>query len=280
MERVLVGVDGSRASQDVLEWSANLAARTDLELVVARVFVPTQAELDPGEDAFLHDEQLRELDGWCGALPDGTTRPRTVLVDGDPPDALLAAAHEQHADLLAVGGRGSGGFSHLHLGSVAHHLAHHATLPLAIVQQTGSTPVEHLVVGVDGSPGSLAAVEICAQLASRLGVSVTAVYAFDPLLVWKPQSDVNSWHTLAETHVRTWAAPLEAAGVAFDIDVDRDTHPVAAIARVLDRRPGSVAVVGTRGHGGFAGMRLGRVPLQLVHHTGAAVILVPPVPGE
>ena len=140
MERILVGIDGSPAAHDVLEWSANLAGRANLDLVAARVFVSTQAELPPGEDADLHDDQLQELDAWCATLPAATSRPRTVLIDGSPPDALLAAVHEQHADLLAVGGRGSGGFSHLHLGSVAHHLTHRTTVPLAIVPRTGSAP--------------------------------------------------------------------------------------------------------------------------------------------
>jgi nucleotide-binding universal stress UspA family protein len=280
MERILVGIDGSPAAQDVLEWSANLAGRANLDLVAARVFVPTQAEHPPGEDAVLHDEQLRELDAWCATLPAGTSPPRTILVDGSPPDALLAAAHEQHADLLAVGARGSGGFSHLHLGSVAHHLTHHTTLPLAIVPRTGSAPVEHVVVGVDGSPGSLAAVEFCAELAARIGVPVTAVYAFEPFAEWVPESDPSGWHQQARADVSSWAAPIENAGVTIDIDIDRDIHPVAAIARALDTHPGSVAVLGARGLGGFTGLRLGRVPLQLVHHTGAAVILAPLATNE
>lgn len=276
MERILVGVDGSPASHDVLEWSANLAGRAGLDVVAARVFVPTQAELAPGRDDVLHNEQLSQLDEWCGALPVGAARPRTLLVDGSPPDTLLAAANEQHADLLAVGGRGSGGFSHLHIGSVAHHLSHHTTLPLAIVPRTGSAPVEHLVVGVDGSPGSRAAVDFCAELAARLSVPVTAVFAFDPLLEWVAESDSRSWRRRAESEVNTWIEPIEAAGVAVEIDVDRDTQPVAAITRAIEAHPGSVAVLGTRGLGGFSGIRLGRIPLQLVHHTTAAVILVPP----
>jgi nucleotide-binding universal stress UspA family protein len=137
-----------------------------------------------------------------------------------------------------------------------------------------------MVVGVDGSPGSLAAVEICADLAARLGVAVTAVYAFDPLVEWVPENDPRSWHHRAEADVGSWAAPIETAGLMLEIVVDRDIHPVAAIARALDAQPGSVAVLGARGLGGFTGLRLGRVPLQLVHHTGAAVILVPPAPSE
>jgi nucleotide-binding universal stress UspA family protein len=278
MERILVGVDGSDDSRDALAWSADLAGRADLELVAARVFVATQSELPPGEDAFLHAEQLRELDELSATVRTGASDPRTLLLDGSPADALLAAVHEQKVDLLAVGGRGSGGFTHLHIGSVAHHLAHHTTVPLAIVPLTGSAPVQHFVVGVDGSAGSIAAVRTCAELAVRLGVSVTAVYAFDPLAEWIPESDPHSWHHRAAEEVAAWTEPLTSAGVTVETDVDRDTHPVAAIARALDAHPGSVAVVGTRGLGGFTGLRLGRIPLQLVHHTEAAVILVPPVP--
>ncbi len=280
MRRVLVGVDGSSAAQDALAWSADLVRRAGLELVVARVFVPTQAEISPDVDVELHDAQRRELDEWSAFLSGHATPTATVLLDGDPPDALLAAARDQHAELLVVGGRGAGGFSHLHLGSVAHHLVHHTTIPLAIVPTSGAAPVSHLVVGVDGSPGSLAAIELCAELAARLEVPVTAVYAVEPLAEWVPETDPRSWHHQAEADVRQWAAPIERAGVAVDVDVDRDIHPVAAIARALDAHPGSVACVGTRGVGGFSGLRLGRVPLQLVHHTGAAVILVPPAPSR
>ncbi len=276
MRRVLVGFDGSSAAGDALAWTADLAWRARLELVVARVFVPTQAEISPDFNVELHDAQRRELDEWSARPPGQAVPTATVLLDGDPPDALLAVARDRHADLLVVGGRGAGGFSHLHLGSVAHHLAHHTTIPLAIVPRSGAAPVSHLVVGVDGSPRSLAAIDVSAELAVRLEVGVTAVYAFEPLAEWVPETDPRSWHHQAEAYVRQWAAPIEKAGVTVDIDVDRDIHPVAAIARALDAHPGSAACVGTRGLGGFTDLRLGRVPLQLVHHTGAAVILVPP----
>jgi nucleotide-binding universal stress UspA family protein len=97
---------------------------------------------------------------------------------------------------------------------------------------------------------------------------------------WVPKTDARSWHHQAEAEARRWAVPVEKAGVPLDVAIDRDIHPVAAIARALGDHPGSVAVVGTRGLGGFSGLRLGRVPLQLVHHTGAAVILVPAPTSE
>jgi nucleotide-binding universal stress UspA family protein len=275
MERIIVGVDGSRTARDALRWSADLAHRTGADLIAARVFVSTQAELPPGEADTLRADQRRELESWCAALPEHAPRPKTVLVDGDPPAALLATATERDADLLVVGGRGAGGFAHLHLGSVAHHLTHHTTLPLAIVSSAPTAPVAHLVLGVDGSAGSLAAAEYCAGLAASLGVAVTAVRARESSSPSTPAEAADHWRTHAADDVRRWAASVVAAGVELDVDIDGDHHPVDAIARALDAHPGSAAVVGTRGLGGFVGLRLGRVPLQLVHHTSAPVILVP-----
>ncbi len=275
MKRFLVGVDDSSSGQMTLRWAADLAQRAGVELVAARVFVPTQAELPPDQFTDLHERQLGELDDWCAELPGATTAPVTTLLDGDPADALLDAAHEHDADLLVVGGRGAGGFAGLHLGSVTHHLVHHTDVPLAIVPHEHADTVTHLVVGVDGSTDSLTAVDFASELAPALGVDVTAVHAFEPFLEWVPENAADSWHHRAETELRDWIAPIERAGVAVDTDIDRDIHPVAALERALRNHPGAMAVIGARGAGGFTGLRLGRVPLQLVHHTSSPVLVVP-----
>ncbi len=134
MERVLVGVDGSAAANDALGWATEVARRTGAAVTAVRVFIPSEAELPPEHAAELRDRQRGELETWCA---DVDPAPEPLLVDGDPPDGLLAAARDQHADLLVVGGRGAGGFTGLHLGSAAHHLAHHTTVPLAIVPRRG-----------------------------------------------------------------------------------------------------------------------------------------------
>jgi nucleotide-binding universal stress UspA family protein len=135
--------------------------------------------------------------------------------------------------------------------------------------------VRHIVVGTDGSAGGAAAIRFCQDIAPALGVPVTAVLAAEPFLEWVPESDPQSWHRRSRGHVLTWMEPVAAAGVPVDVVVDRDIHPVAALSRALAAHEGSIAVVGTRGLGGFTGLRLGRVPVQLVHHAGTAVILVP-----
>lgn len=61
-----------------------------------------------------------------------------------------------------------------------------------------------------------------------------------------------------------WVAPIEDHGVPVAVDVDRDIHPIAALCRAIETEPDTLAVVGTRGLGGISGLRLGRVPIQLV----------------
>lgn len=274
MERTLVGVDGSEQSLHALDWAVGLAARVGSELVVARVFVPMQAELPPDEAEAERAEQRAQVEARCEALGVGSAT--VVELDGDPHDALLDAAERHDADLVVVGGQGEEGFLHLHLGSVVHHLAHRTTRPLAVVPTTASTDIGGLVVGCDGSDGSRAAVDLAADLAHGLGVGVTAVFAFEPYAEWVPEDDPRSWRQRAEAELSDRMAPVADAGATVEVEVDRESHPVAALARALEGGADRVAVVGTRGLGGFSGLRLGRVPLQLMHHTPAAVVIVPP----
>jgi len=278
IKRIMVGVDGSAASLDALRWAVRLAGAVDGRVTAVNAYAPSTSELSPDYAKRLRGEAEQRLADWCATA----TSPASVdslLVDGDPNGLLDAAA--QDADLLVVGTRGAGGFAHLHLGSVAHHFAHHTQVPLAIVPTSAAGhQVVRIVVGVDGSAGSAAAVAFCATLAPLLAAPVVAVHADEPFVEWISESVSRSWWRSAEAEVRRWVSPIEDNGVAVAVEVDRDIHPIAALCRAIDAEPDTLAVVGTRGLGGISGMRLGRVPIQLVHHTGAAVVMVPQSRGS
>lgn len=279
MERIFVGVDGSSHSLHALQWAAGLAEHGGLELVAGRVYAPTETELAEGvsKGPALRDEHLGQLRQWCESLAAGCTTRECVLLDGDPPEALLKAAIERGSDLLVVGARGAGGFAHLLIGSVAHQLTRHTTLPLAVVPPSAGLAIDRLVVGNEGSAGGTAAASLTADLAQLLKVPVTAVYAYDPKAESRPLDDPLRWHARAEEQVRDWAAPIARTATSLDVYVDHDPncHPVPALEHTLNENGGSVAVLGTRGRGGFLGLRLGRVPIQLIDSTSHAIILVP-----
>ena len=275
MKRVVVGLDGSPPSFAALRWAAMLASRADLDLVAAWAWLPGTVDLDPASTGSLLAAARRGLESWCAAAHPAKD-PELVLVQGDARPALLAVAEEQHADLLVVGPRGIGGPAGIRIGSVTSDLAHHTDRPLAIVPpETAGLRIDHVVLGVDGSAGCTAAIDFCADLAAALGVSVTATLAYDPLLEWVPAHDRHGWRRHAENRVDEWVDPLRSAGVTVDVEVDRDIHPAATLARATAAHAGSIAVVGAHKLGGLTGLRRGRLPLQFLRQAVVPVVVVP-----
>jgi nucleotide-binding universal stress UspA family protein len=136
--RVVVGVDGSDTARHALDWAleAGRLHQARVEVVhawavpygVGEPFVPVAYDSVPLEVA-----ANRMLDAAVDAadtsgLPAPVTR---TLALGNASAALLEAT--EHADLVVVGSRGLGGFKGLVLGSVSHHVAHHATCPVIVL---------------------------------------------------------------------------------------------------------------------------------------------------
>jgi nucleotide-binding universal stress UspA family protein len=142
---------------------------------------------------------------------------------------------------------------------------------------TGKT---RIVVGVDGSHSSPSALRWAADQASHTGGELYAVSAWMPLPVT---------HTLGgiAPHVDVAFDPRQNALKALEatlLDVlgedgvkncRRDVIEGNA-AEVLIRLSGDadLLVVGTRGHGGFAGLLLGSVSQHVAVHAACTVVVV------
>jgi nucleotide-binding universal stress UspA family protein len=258
---VVVGVDGSAASLAALRWAVGLAGISGARVSAVHAFTPGYAEVSPTQYEFLQTEATQTLGVWCAESGVGESVDSFVV--GGGPGALLTIVHP--SDLLVVGTRGDYGVAHLHLGSVAHHLVHHTSVPLAIVpSRVAGGRVSRIVLGVDGSVGSGAAVAFSASLARALDASVVVVHAAEP-----------GAEVPGAARVHEWVAPLDAAGADFEVEIATDVVPVAAMCRAIAARADTLAVVGTRGLGGFSGLRLGGVATHLVHTCDVAVALVP-----
>ena len=144
--RVVVGVDGSAAGRDAIEFAFREASRRSADLVAVHGWeVPASWFKD---EAYLDShraewEQLarlsvaEELAGWQQDFPE--VRVTTIVEPARrPADALIE--HSQDALLLVIGARGAGGIPGLHLGWTAHLLLQHAPCPLAVVHHDDSRP--------------------------------------------------------------------------------------------------------------------------------------------
>jgi nucleotide-binding universal stress UspA family protein len=131
------------------------------------------------------------------------------------------------------------------------------------------------VVGADGSELSAAAIEFAFQAAARRKVSLTAVRA------WAPPRSAHPARipldTIEAAERQQLLETLKGARRTFpEVDVEarlvRDNHPGRALIEAsIDA---SLVVVGTRGHGGFAGLLLGSVSQSVMEHADCPVAVV------
>jgi nucleotide-binding universal stress UspA family protein len=136
---ILVGIDGSPASIDALDWAARQAELTSsrLELVTTWDWpatygwaVPLPSDFDPSEQA------QRVLTEAVAGLR--TTHPdvevATRVEQGHPAPTLVDAS--ARATLLVVGSRGHGEFAGMLIGSVSEYCATHAHCPVLVHRAT------------------------------------------------------------------------------------------------------------------------------------------------
>lgn len=137
--------------------------------------------------------------------------------------------------------------------------------------------VERIVVGVDGSEGSVQA------LRWALGEALARKAVLEPVAVWQSPYDFGEelLFPVAEEKIaagakeRLDAAVAEAVGDQRGVVVEASVLHGDPAQTLCDRSSDAeLLVVGSRGHGGFAGLLLGSVSLKCAHHSRCPVAIV------
>lgn len=277
MQRILAATDGSPDGQAALRWAVDLARAASAELLVTTAWRPEYSEVPPEQYDDLREQARQRLDDdHCGDVRDAGVPYRCVVLGGDPRAVILAAADDLDADLVVVGTRGMGRRHHaLHLGSVAHHLAHHSTRPLATIPASARTSWPTTVlVGVDGSERGAHALAWAAELATSMHSDLVAAYAEAPPAEWVPHDDPKSWYQSATRDLDGWVAPYATPEHPIrTVVVDHEPGP--GIADAATRERAGLIVVGARGSGPVTGVRLGSTAFKVLHQSQLPVVIVP-----
>lgn len=293
MSDILVGVDSSSAAERALDRALLDGQRTGLPVRALHVWqapvwvagaLGYVADYDVlasgiGSD---HDARLLAQELVAKArtrlTSDAPVEVRVEVVQGSPGRALVDAAHD--AVELVVGGRGHGLLASALLGSTSGHVLHHAPCPVTLVPEQGvpAGPYHQVVVGLDGSPGSRAALRYAVSVASRERCPLVAVHAW--LLGTLPTDTevfVSPEMVTYEEASREWLAEEVAStlGDTGDLDVRCVAIQSHATQALLDTAgPDDLLVLGSRGLGGFAGLHLGSVSTQCARHAHGTVTVL------
>ena len=139
------------------------------------------------------------------------------------------------------------------------------------------TARSRVLVAVDGSRSSKAALRWALEYTERTGGGLTAVY------VWTYPAEFSygltppgeAWHPDTDAQQALDAAVREVVGEQRPPSLETvvcEGHPAQVL---VERSAGAeMLVMGSRGHGGFAGMLLGSVSEACVAHAHCPVLII------
>lgn len=289
MDRVVVGLDGSRSSMAAACWATYVAEQAGWPVRAiwswqypATTILPFgSGELPSPVDveARLRARARELLDE---ALGERAARFPVEIHRGPAASVLLHAATED-ARMVVVGCRGLGGFEELLLGSVSRALVEHAPCPVTVVHGEPSQVhcgVERIIVGVDGSPGAARAQAVAGELAQAVGAQLivaSAVQARDRVRAGHGARGADGQEDgleAARARVEEWTQPLWDAGLSPEaVAVEGDAR--TALLELATQRSADLLVIGSRGAGPLTRMLLGSVASSLVHHATLPITVVP-----
>ncbi|MDR3661385.1 MAG: universal stress protein [Mycobacterium sp.] len=282
---IVVGVDGSPASDAAVWWAGREAAMRAAALHIVHVLsaaeVAWPATPAPVGLVGWQQEQARTIVADAITIAeDGIGQQGAVQISSEVVFSRIVPAlveMAEHAQMIVVGCRGRGAFERRLLGSVSFGLAHHARCPVAVVHDEGLA-IRHpgqapVLLGTDRSPAAQSATALAFDEASRRGVELVVVNAWTdvgaealPDVDWPVLKSLED-KILAE-HLAGWQREYPDVAVRRDVVFDQ---PARQLVEHADSA--QLIVVGRRGRGGFMGMLLGSVSEAVVQSARIPVIV-------
>lgn len=281
-KKVAVGTDLSETARVATDHAAAMAKRLGAEMVLIHV------GSDPGAS-------FQELADSYGA--------EARVVAGNPAEKLLTEAEAAGADLLCVGSVGMSGARRFMLGNVPNKVSHHADKDLLIVKtDKGRKQLKDyskILVGTDGSPTAMRAVQMAAELAKALGAPMTIVTAYEP----PTEAELEAYRSGGSDAISQWNAPkaqrdtpsefqwrIADASLAQDV-LDRaedcaaekgadfevrsiEGPPADTLLQIAEDEDFDLIAVGSVGMAGPKRFMLGNVPHRLSHHAPTDLLIL------
>ena len=290
--RILVGVDGSSASDAAVRWAVREAAirRLPITLIHAVAPTPIDSTMAPnGTIPQLRLDQARQILGQARQIIDQSRRIAAERTDRRLPPVHTELAYasvvstlieaSKDAQMIVTGSRGVDAFNGYRLGSVSAALLGHARCPIAVVHDGESgdqirdeSPV---LLGVDGTPASEAATALAFEEASLREVPLVALHAWSDVGVF-PVLGMD-WHVYRDQGEEVLGERLAGWHERYpDVHVQRRlVCDVPARWLVQESTKAQLVVLGSHGRGGYPGMRLGSVSSAVAQSARVPVIVVP-----
>ena len=292
---IIVPLDGSELAEAALPYAAALAEALRTHLVLVTVWEGTESELGTTFPAMAMDIEKSATNYFTTYL-DGirarygrADQTRDIVRMGDASEEILKAIDETSARLLVMATHGRSGMGRWIYGSTAGRLLRTSHIPVVVVgphvaARSDKIAMKHLMVPLDGSPLSEAALPVAAAIAAALGAKLSLVrgvrwavqaYPYSLPDAYIPQID-DELEAGAKAYLRRIEGEVRGANKQLDVDAFVVRGAVAdGLMDVVEKQSVDMVVMTTHARAGIARAALGSTADRMLQGK-APVLLVPP----
>jgi len=296
---IAAGIDGSQAAFGAARWAAFDAQRRGVTLRLVHAVVaplvggyPEPSLLAPQVTDKMRERAARLLHTTTDRLRADHPGLRIETTQQDGPPVPVLMDHSRRALAMVVGADGVGRLTGVFFGSASARLAEHGHGCIIIARPesvaTADSDPGDVVVGVDGSPQSQAAIGFAYEEAALRGATLVAIHTWNdkplrrglgsyPLEIDASGID-QAQHRLLETELAGWEQKYPDVPVQMRILRGRPAPNLLRYAHQITSTNGErrtqLIVVGSRGRGGFTGLLLGSTSQAVMIHADCSVAVV------
>lgn len=265
---LMVALDGSTNAEKVLPVVEPLLKSGQGKALLLQVLPAGGGGPEAAAQAYLREIGAR--------LAKKKIRSEGEIVRGDAAVALVRAAEDRKADLVAFTSHGQGGLSQWVFGSVAQKLLRGCSRSLLVVRalETPHPRLKRIVVPLDGALGSETAIPHAANLARATGATIELLHVTAESGVEADDSKLRNWHVKERKRMEAEFDGIEKdlPGLKFArVFVEGD--PATAILERVEKEPASIIAMCSRGRSGFSRWMFGSVTEKVLQAAKCPVLV-------
>ncbi len=291
IKKIVVPLDGSELAEGILPHVKEIASRTGAEMVLLTSVVDVGVWDATVTAALLgREEELAGayLEAKAGELRAAGFNARARVLQGPAAEAILGAAREEAASLIAISTHGRSGLSRWIYGSVAGKIVQSTDRPLLVVRPAEKAPasvqIRRILVPLDGSDVAEAVLPFVEDLAKAVGAAVVLFNAIPPLAAYPGFETaqpvlvgrvIEEMQDDARKLLSRVAKEMEGRGVTASMVVTV-ALAVDGIIHAAEETGADLIALGTHGRSGLGRMVLGSVADGVIRRSTVPCLLVNP----
>lgn len=292
--KILVALDGSQLSEQVLPYARFIAAKLGIPVEVLHVVEIEEPRSASAEQQIRYQSlfaaeqknSMAYLEKIAASFPERAAVSCWIEI-GNSAEAIVDRAAHDASTLIAMTTHGRSGINRWLLGSVADKVLHAATNPLLLVRGSEEpnkmemAPLKKIMVALDGSSLAEMVLPHAVELAGKIGLGMILIRVFAvpvPVFAEEYGAYVEELWDQVETETKEYlnakAVELNAQGLA---DVTISSTPGFASEKLIDlasASPGTLVAMCTHGRSGVNRWALGSVTDRVVRHLGGPVLVI------